>query len=196
MPVLAVGCGDDNMRCVSERRSGYYTATGYGMTLTAVSGVRENNFAADGKAGTLKPYTLITLAPEEFDMDKIYTYTVSVNGRTFGGTMIVHPFAASFSAELEYETQEEFDIEIADADKKSDFAMKSLVTPDMITFDRAIDTAKSALKPKGEYEIRARIIKNPLGTADGVCWHINFISGDGATGVLLDPVSAKILAKK
>lgn len=193
--IILFSCGVDSMDRVSERRSRYYTATGEGYTLTAVSGVRESNFAADGKAGTLIPYTLITLVPNEFDIDAVITYTANADGCTFGGTMIVHPFAASFSAEFEHETTaQEFSVTIKVGDGTVDFAVQSQITSDMITFDRAISAAKSSVAPKGEYEIRARIIKNPLG--DGLCWHINFIYADGDTGVLLDPVTAKVLAKK
>ena len=58
---------------VSERRSEYYTAADGTMAVTAVSGVRENPYQIDGKAGELKPYTLITLVPTSFHIDAVYT---------------------------------------------------------------------------------------------------------------------------
>ncbi len=196
--IVLCSCGTDTMKDVSERRSGYYTAAGDGYTLTAVSGVREQSFAADGKVqgDKLKPYTLITLVPTEFDIDAVITYTAEADGCTFGGTMIVHPFAASFSAEFEHETKaKEFTVTIKCGGNTTVLTLQSQITGDMITYDRAISAAKTAVHPKGEYEIRARIIKNPLG-ADGLCWHISFITADGNTGVLLDPVTAKVIAKK
>ena len=55
--------------------------------------------------------------------------------------------------------------------------------------------AKQELNPTGKYEIRARIIKNPL--SEGLCWHVAFYFGDDKTcGVLLDPTTAKVLAIK
>ena len=192
---MFTACSSDSMDMVSERRSNYYTAQGDGYTITAVSGVREHTFAADGKVGSLKPYTLITLVPEEFDIDAIITYTAEADGCTFGGTMIVHPFAASFSAEFEHETTaKQFSVTIKSGGTAHEFQVQSQITDDMITYDRAISAAKAAVNPRGEYEIRARIIKNPLG--DGLCWHINFIGAAGETGVLLEPVTAKVLAKK
>lgn len=188
------------MESVGERRSGYFTAHADGYNLTAVSGVREDPFAADGVVGgdgKLKQYTLITLVPDEFDIDAVITYTAEADGCTFGGTMIVHPFAASFSAEFEHETvSAEFTVKIKCGGATTAFQVKSGVTTDMISYDRAISAAKSAVAPRGEYEIRVRLIKNPL-SADGICWHVAFITQDGGnTGVLLDPITAKVLAKK
>lgn len=196
--IILCSCGTDSMEDVSERRCGYYTATGDGFTITAVSGVREQSFKGDGKVyGGLIPYTLITLVPTDFDIDAVITYTAEADGCTFGGTMIVHPFAASFSAEFEHETTaKDFTVTVKCGDKTSKLTLGSQVTADMITFDRAISAAKSALSPRGQYEIRARLLKNPL-SGDGICWHVSFISEDGANnGVLLDPVTAKVLAKK
>ena len=111
--------------------------------------------------------------------------------------MIVHPFAASFSAEFEHETTaNELTVTIKCGGKTTALKLQSQITGEMITYDRAISAAKTSIHPKGEYETRARIIKNPLG-ADGLCWHISFITADGGnTGVLLDPVTAKVIAKK
>ena len=193
--IILCSCGTDPMNSVSERRSGYFTGAAGGFTVTAVSGVREEHFAADGKAGKLKEYTLITLVPTQFDIDAVITYTTDADGSTFGGTMIVHPFAASFSAEFDHETKSEFTVTIRNGGSTVSIPLSNSVTSDMITYDRAVSAAKSALSPRGEYEIRVRIIKNPL-SADGVCWHVSFISSESETGVLLDPVTAKVLAKK
>lgn len=195
--IILCSCGTDAMDGVSERRCGYYSAMDDGYTVTAVSGVREQSFKADGKAGKLIPYTLITLVPDEFDIDAVITYTAEADGCTFGGTMLVHPFAASFSAEFEHETTAaEFTVTVKCGQSTSKLQLKSQVPQGAITYDRAISAAKSAVSPRGEYEIRARIIKNPLSN-DGLCWHVSFISADGnSSGVLLDPVSAKVLAKK
>lgn len=197
--VILCSCGVDAMADVSERRSGYFSVKDGGYTVTAVSGVREHPFAADGAIGgegELKPYTLITLVPDEFDIDAVITYTADADGGTFGGTMIVHPFAATFSAEFEHETTaEQFTVTISTGGKKLTLKLKSEVSADTITYDRAISAAKSALSPRGGYEIRARLIKNPLADS-GICWHVSFIYPDGDAGVLLDPVTAKVLAKK
>ena len=198
--IILCSCSADPMESVGERRSGYFTAHADGYNLTAVSGVREDPFAADGVVGgdgKLKPYTLITLVPDEFDIDAVITYTAEADGCTFGGTMIVHPFAASFSAEFEHETTaSEFTVTIKCGGATTTMQVKSQVTSDMISYDRAISAAKSAVAPRGEYEIRVRLIKNPL-SADGICWHVAFITQDGGnTGVLLDPITAKVLAKK
>lgn len=196
--MLLFGCSTDYMENVSERRSGYYTASDGTFTVTAVSGVRETPYTADGVVGELKPYTLITVVPSVFDVDALYTYTAKAGDNVYGGALTVHPFAASFSAEFDAEvTGESFIVEIqATGGVNSEYALKSLVTPAMMTYDRAIDAAKTALHPTGTYEIRVRVMKNPIDES-GVCWHVAFYAeNDQMSGVLLDPVTAKVLAKK
>lgn len=193
--VLFCGCGGDEPNRISERRSEYLVASDGEYTVTAVSGVRENPFTADGNVGAIKPYTLITLAPKNFDIDAIYTYVAEYGGATYGGTLAVHPFAASFSAEFDAEVKSEFSLTVECGGVRNGYKLKSLVVPDMIDCDLAIDVAKTSLKPSGAYEIRARLIKNPLG-ADGLCWHVSFCAADYQSSVLLDPYTAKTLAKK
>ncbi len=192
---LFCSCGVDPMDRVSERRSGYYSASDGAATVTVVSGVRETPYEADGKAGALKPYTLITIVPVKFEIDAVYTYTAFVGSSVYGGTLNVHPFAASFSAEFDAEVKGEFKLTVKCGGTESEYAMKSLATAEMFGYDRAIEAAKTALKPKGKYEIRVRLIKNPI-TGEGVCWHVAFYAADGSSGVLLDPITAKIIAKK
>ena len=191
-------CGKDAMNDVSERRSGYFTGGIDGAELNAVSGVRESEYALDGAVGgALVPYTLITLTPVAFDVDAVYTYKAEYGGSVYGGTMIVHPFGASFSAEIPAEFASDFSVEISCAGKTDVAEMHSLVTSEMYAFDRAIDAAKQALGTSATGEIRVRLIKNPIDHTQGVCWHVSFKSADGGDyGVLLDPVTAKVLAKK
>ncbi len=200
MSVLTVlllwACSGDTMKNVSERRSGYFTATVGGMTVTAVSGVRETSFDADGAvSGELKPYTLITVVPDTFDVDAVYTYSAVIGDCKYGGTLVVHPFAASYSAELDVEAVGAFTVTVQSGSSSVEAELRSLVTADMFAYDRAIDAAENELKPRGDYEIRVRLIKNPL-DGEGVCWHVTFISADGEGGVLLDPITAKVLAKR
>lgn len=194
---LLCSCGTDVMTNVSERRSGYYFASDGALTVTAVSGVRETPFTADGKAGELIPYTLITVVPAEFDIDAVYTYTATFATTTYGGALSVHPFAASYSAEFGAEAVgAELSVTVECGGKKTSMVLRSQVTPAMFGYDRAIDAAKNEFDPTGEYEIRVRLIKDPIDSS-GICWHVAIYYADGrAQGILLDPVTAKIIAKK
>ncbi len=196
--VLIFGaCGADPMEGVSERRSSYFTADDGAFAVTAVSGVREQPFALDGKVGELKPYTLVTAVPTEFDVDAIYTYTAVTTAGEYGGALVVHPFAASFSAEFDSETSDAFKVTITDAKgEKHEYEMVAQTAADMMTYDSAIEAAENALEPTGVYEIRVRVIKNPIG-GEGMCWHVDFCFDTGKEcSVLLDAHSAKVLAKK
>lgn len=192
---LLTSCGANPMKNVSERRSGYYTAADSAFTVTAVSGVRENDYRIDGVCGTLKEYTLVTVVPAEFDVDAVYSYTAKTAAGEYGGALIAHPFASSFSAEFDSETTGEFTLCITAGDVTREYTMSSLVTAEMMSYAAAIDAARHELDPQGGCEIRARLIKNPLG-GDGLCWHVAFSDGEHGCGVLLDPITAKVLAKK
>lgn len=192
--LLICSCSGATKR-VSERRSEFYSASDGVITVSAVSGVREINFVNDGRAGELKPYTLITLVPATFDVDAVYTYAAKIGDYSFGGTMIQHPFAASYSVEIDVEATEEFAVSVTCNGKNSTLELKSLVTSDMLGFEQAVDVAAVELKPSGEYEIRARIMKNPI-SGDGLCWHVAFIYADGEASALIDPFTSKIITKK
>lgn len=194
---LLSACAADPMENVSERRSGYFTASDDMFTVTVVSGVRENPYTADGKAGELKPYTLVTVAPKTFDVDAVYTYTAKTKKGEFGGALTVHPFAASFSAEFDSETTGAFTVTIKSGSSSREYRPSSLVTPNMISYDRAIEAAGKVLDPaKGSREVRVRMIENPIG-GEGLCWHVAYYYKDGKNiGALIDPVSAKPIAVK
>ncbi len=197
--LLFTSCASD-MDGVSERRSGYYSASDGEYNIVAVSGVRESNYARDGETFELVPYTLVTLSnidESAFDVDAVITYEATATGgdgeKKFGGALVTHPFAASYSAEYAFETTgEELKIVIVKGEERREYTLKSL-TGGAMPYDRAIAAARDELSgAKGE--IRARIIKNPIG--DGVCWHVEFITADSSCGVLLDPITTKVLAKK
>ena len=191
---LLVACSPDLTENVSELRSGYFAAEDDTFKAVAVSGRRESNYVADGIAGELVPYTLITVTPKAFDPDAVYTFTAKTDSASYGGTFTVHPFAASFSAEIAAEMTADFTLTVSAGENVYEYSLVSCVTHEMMTFDRAIEAAKTELKPEN-VEIRARLIQNPVG--DGLCWHVAFYGSDGTqSGVLLDPVTAKVLAKK
>lgn len=206
--ILLSSCGVGEPKNLSERRSGYFTATDGRYELTAISGVRETDYAADGVAGELKAYTLITLAPTDksaFDIDASYAYeaTVSVEDsmnvteKKFGGAMIMHPFAASYSAEFDYETTAAFTVKITVGTETLEYELCSAVPENAIDCISAISAAKAELDPSGNYEIRARLIRNPVDAQNGLCWHVAFITDvDQTSSVLLDPVTARVIAVK
>ncbi len=196
--VLLSACSADGMENVSERRSGYFTAECDGYSMVAVSGEREVPFECDGSVAPLKPYTLITVTPKnvkEFDDVPTHTYAAKFTDREFDGTLLPHPFAASYSAEFDFEATENFSVTVKFDGKTLEFELVSSVSEDMLAFDGAIDVAATAVKPSGQYEVRARLIKNPIG--EGLCWHVGFYFADGAeSGALVDINSASIIAKK
>ncbi len=197
------GCSANTMTDVSERRCGFFYGEDDKYKVTAVSGVREEPYEPDGIVGALKSYTLITVAPinsDVFDVDARLTYEAEVTGETgkrvFGGALVVHPFAASFSAEYDYETTgETIALTITEGETCRTISLRTAVAADTISFDRAISAAKKELQPDAPFEIRAKLVRNPI-DADALCWHVEFCNAETRIGVLLDAVSARVIAKK
>lgn len=187
---------------LSERRSGFFYAEDEVFKITAVSGIREEPYAADGVVGTTVEYTLITVAPTDekaFDPDAVLTYNATVvaepGEKRFGGGLTAHPFAASYSAEYAFETTADMiTLTVKWGETTREYTLKTQVTPEMLTYDKAVSVCKKELAPSGVYETRAKLIRNPIG--DGLCWHVEFCSGDAVVGALIDPLTAKVLAKK
>ncbi len=201
--ILLGGCGVREPKNLSERRSGYFTSTDGKYAVTAISGVREDPYESDGTAQPLKPYTLITLAPVDkaaFDIDAEFKYEATVadaeSERSFGGAMIMHPFAASYSAEFDFETTHNFKVKIIIGTETLEYELCSAVPENAIDYRAAIDAAKTELDVPDDCEVRVRLIKNPVDKT-GLCWQVSFITGtDVSSGVLLDPVTARAIAVK
>lgn len=197
---------------ISERRTNYFTASDEAFTLTAVSGMRETPYETDGAVAKMISYTLITVAPTDktvFDVTASCEYEADVPvdpdksgesaGKKFGGALIVHPFAASYSAEFAYEATDTFTVAVLYAEngekRRREYKMTSLVTPEMMTYDSAVSAAENEFEISGAHETRVRLISNPVG--EGLCWYVAFYYADGKNcGVLLDPTTAKVLAKR
>lgn len=206
--VLLLSSCSTGIKNLSERRGGFFYATDGKYEVTAVSGVRERDYVMDGAAGELKPYTLVTfmpLSPSDFDVDGAYTYeaVITIDGadgkseKKFGGALAVHPFSSSFSAEFDFEATCDFTVTVDTGKGKLTYKLGTLVPADAVDYERAVQAALSALEPVEPYEIRVKLIKNPLEKNNGeLCWHVSFISEDGVCGALLDPVTAKVIAVK
>ncbi len=197
---------------ISERRTDYFTASDEMFTVTAVSGMRETPYETDGVVAKMISYTLITVSPTDkavFDVTATCEYEASVpddpdrsgesSGKKFGGALIVHPFAASYSAEFAYETTDTFTVAVLYTEngekRRREYKMTSLVTPEMMTYDSAVSAAKNEFDINGAHETRVRLINNPV--SEGLCWYVVFYFADGKNcGVLLDPTTAKVLAKR
>lgn len=188
------GC-EKERKDISELRTDYYCANDDNYTLTAVSGVREEEYVADGVVGELREYTLFTVVPEVFDVDAIITYTVVIDNSSFGGNMIVHPFAGSFSAEIDKRVVGgELFVKLAVGGQAYEYTLHSQVGEKMISAYDALELAESRLAVTGEYEVRVKLIKNPI-DGDGLCWHVEFIfDKDNDCGILIDPITLKTIA--
>lgn len=208
LTLTAVGCGGTVAKydsSISEIRDAVYEGAGDNFSVSAVSGLREDPFSADGKAEKKREFTVITVTPREFIPNKLYNYTVSINGNEFTGVMSMHPFGETYSVEIAARTHEaELNVNVKSGSVDETVALKNVVEDDDIDADKALDAAIKALqadlKPirRGnsfDCEIYVRLIANPINAEGGYFWYVAFM-GEKNLAVLLNRKTAEVIAVK
>lgn len=206
--LCGISCGGATKKyekSISEIRDAVYEGSSENFDVTAVSGVREQPFVADGAAGDKKEFTVITVKPKEFAPNMLYGYTVTVGGAEHTGLLSMHPFGESYSVELDCRTKEpNIALNIKLGALSENIVLTSIVEDDDVSADRALDTAMNALKEelkplkKGgglNCEIYVRLIANPINAEGGYYWYVAFI-GENTYAALIDRKSAQVIGVK
>ena len=209
LSLVFAGCGTPTEKydsSISEIRDVVYEGTGSDFSVTAVSGVHEDPFLPDGKAGKKREFTVITLRPVEFMPNSLYTYAVTIDGKDYGGVMTMHPFGETYSVEKEKRTHEaSLSLNIKIGSKDETVELVSVIEDDDIDADHALDTALTALRDELESlkngntfacEIYVRLIANPINADGGYYWYVAFVEESGTSAVLIDRKTAEVVGVK
>jgi len=188
---------------LSELRSNVFVGSADGYRVVAVTGIREEPFRIDGVSNANMVYfTVITMTPEVFMFGNEYAFKVEIGGDEFEGTMTLHPFNQTISAEIAVLADvNELVIHITGS---SSFVItaRSVIEDNFICCDKAFSIAYDRLggminERAAEYEIFIRLIENPVDASGGFRWYVAFVFVDGTTyAVLIDPITMEILAAK
>ena len=201
MLLVALGafCGcassqlEKNMDNVSELREHLFAAESADYKLTAISGIREEPYELDGVSSSKRDFTVLTVTPVVFSADKTYRYKTEINGTTYEGDLLPHPFAQSLSADIPATATSDFAVTIICGGEQS-FELKNLVQGELIgaekAFDIALDKLKNELKKfrsKGKLhaEIYVRLMENPIDGNGGYFWYVSFVGEDKVTVAVL-----------
>lgn len=209
MSLVFAGCGEPTEKydsSISEIRDAVYEGRGNAFSVTAVSGVHEDPFSPDGVAGKKREFTVITLKPDEFMPNSLYTYAITVDGKEFGGVMSMHPFGETYSVELEKRTHETtLSLVVKLGASEETVELRTVCEEDDIDADHALDTALTALKDELESiksgnsfacEIYVRLIANPINADGGYYWYVAFVEESGTRAVLIDRKTAEVVGVK
>jgi hypothetical protein len=188
---------------VSELRDNIYLAESDRFSVSVITGKREDPFLMDGHAGGTRAFTLITIVPKSGAGP--FTYKATVNGKEYTGDLLPHPFAPSFSADIEVlSTDSAIPVTVSGGGTEETLTAVSVKNDRMITADKAIEIAEKRLKTRvdgfksnGTYrcEVYVRLLQNPIDNSGGYHWYVAFI-GENHTiyAVLIDPESMEIVA--
>lgn len=190
---------------ISELRDNVYEGGNETMTVTAITGRREDPYILDGHCTGAQDFTLIKIVPKEFIAGKVYSYSVKIGDKEFTGEMKQHPFGKSFSADIAARSYEnEIAVSVTADAQTETFTLVSVVTEDMIKADKALEIASARLKKEisslssgGRLcaEIYIRLMPNPIDNSGSYHWYVAYIGEAQLTyAALIEPHSMEIVA--
>jgi len=188
---------------ISELRDNVFTAESVNYSVQIITGKREEPFVMDGHAGAVREFTVITLNPKAGEGK--YSYRVTINGSEFAGKFLPHPFAKTYSADIEARSfDSEILLSITVNGNSETLTAKSVKTDNMIPAAKAVEIAEKRLKHRIDdfwangtlnAEIYVRLISNPIDNSGGYYWYVAFIgAGQTIYAVLIEPVSMQVAA--
>ena len=190
---------------ISELRSAVYVGGNDTMTVTAITGKREEPYVIDGHCSGVRDFTVIKIEPKQFDAGRVYSYAADLDGTQYTGQFVRHPFGKSFSADIEAVcTQSSITVTVSTDGAEEEFVLNSVVTEDMISAEKALEIASARLKKEiasltsgGELcaEIYVRLMANPIDNSGEYMWYIAYV-GEGQTtyAALINPRTMEIVA--
>ena len=196
--MLLTGCGGGNLdkyyENISELRDCLFAAENADYKVSAISGKREEPYAIDGVSGNKRDFTVITVTPASFESNLTYRYRAEINGETYEGDLLPHPFAQTLSADIPVAAKSDFTVTVS-AKTEQSFEMKNAVTGELISAEKALTIALERMKNdikrfknKGglNCEIYVRLMENPIDGSGGYFWYVAFIGAEkDAVAVLL-----------
>ena len=207
--VGVTGCGGGTSmerlgHLISELRENVFAGESDNFSVNIITGLREDPFLMDGNAAIARDFTLITLTPKNAT-EGTYAFEVNIGGTQFKGDFIAHPFAQTFSAELDIRVNvSEIALTVTGNSGNDNIMATSVVTDQMIPADKALEIGENKLRNSIEVfktggalqaEIFIRLIANPIDQSGGYHWYVAFI-GQNQTifAALICSISMQVLA--
>lgn len=197
LSVCLCACGRSDLEKygdkISELREHLFSAACAECSVTAIAGKREDPYRMDGVSGDKRDFTVITVTPTAFASDKTYRYRTEINGVTYEGDLLPHPFAQSLSVDIPVAAQEGFALTVS-GDGEWQLQVERVVTGELIGAEKALsialDKLKDNLRPlknKGKLnaEVYVRLLENPIDGSGGYYWYVAFVGEDKVTVAVL-----------
>lgn len=196
---------------IIEERNTLFTAQDELYSVTLSSGLREENYAIDGKVNNLVDFAVLTLIRNDSNplANDTYTYIITINNEPYTGTLTKSAIDNSYVADLQINVPADAQVkaQIAFTGYSFDEDMENTSVGFNINSKKAIEIAnkelsKTALnltKNNGsKIEVVVKLLKDFSNSElKTYYWYVGAISTNGETlGILIDTNSGEVLAKK
>jgi len=207
-------CGKTNVDLSNhliEKRNTLFTAHDNLYCVTLSGGLREENYALDGKINPMVDFAVLTLARHDGNAlaNDTYTYIVTINENTFTGNLNKSETNNTYSADLEVNIPADatINVQIGFTGYSFNKDMENTSSKFAVDTNTALNIANKNLKTELEnltaiknnkIEVVMKLLKDHSSAENSTYyWYIGVIATNGETlGILIDANSGDIIAKK
>lgn len=200
-------CEENEYDNVSYRHTAYLVGSTEGLKVIIQSGERESPYIADGEAGELVEFCVITLKPTTSDAaSKSYTFKITINGEEITGTMNKDVFGTSFTKDVGSDVGNSItSITFSDGEKEYPIELENMMANAIITEKEALDISSNEFKEKllqlkneeRSSEIYLKFVCDTTGEESFYYWYVaNVMENGDYFAVLIDIVSGDVIAKR
>ncbi len=204
---FAVACEEKKIENVSFRHTSYLIGSTEEFKVIIQSGERESPYVADGVAGEMVEFCIITLKPKTAEgVNKNYTFSIGVDGETYDGSMNKDLFGTGFTKDIGVDIGEKItSITFSDGEKSYPLELENMMANAIITESDAISIVRNEFKDKllslesegKSTEIYVKFVCDTTGDESFYYWYVAHVLDNGDyMAVLLDIVSGDVIAKR
>ena len=188
---------------VSQRRTGVYSGSKDGYTVTVYAEERETPFITDGYVGEIKSYLVIRLEKQGEAINDAGIF-ITYDDVLVDTSFTFNPINGKYTVEQQVDRlpiSKTLNVEISDEDKRVEIALESAVLNGILDVNQALKCVQNydkqvinALFKNGQAgaEIRVRLL-----CGDGRnYYYVGFANSKKTIAYLVDALSGEVLAKK
>lgn len=201
------GCGEKEYTNVSYRCTGYFIGKCEKFKIIAICGERESPYIADGDAGDMMEFCVVSLKPVDANSgQKNYTFYITADGNEYAGVMNKDIFGTGFSKDVGKDLSESLSsIVVSDGEKEYPIELENMMSNAIISEKEALDISVNEfseeltqMETNGEKsEIYVKFVCDTSGEESFYYWYVAHIKANGDyMAVLIDIVSGDVIAKR
>lgn len=200
-------CSEVKYDNISYRHTSYHVGMTEGLKVIIQSGQRESPYIADGEAGELVEFCVITLKPTKAEATgKTYTFRITAGSEEIKGVMSKDVFGTGFTKDVGKDIGNVItSITFSDGEKDYPIELENMMANAIISEKEALDISAnefkeqlSALEEEGKKsEIYVKFVCDTTGDESFYYWYVAHVLESGNYfAVLLDIVSGDVIAKR